>query len=55
MDLDVNILRSIVTVLSLAAFLGIVWWAFSRRNKKRFEQDALLPFEGDELKKDNTK
>lgn len=48
---DINTLRGIVTVLSLAVFIGIVWWAFSRRNKKRFEKDALLPFEGDEVER----
>lgn len=50
--MDITSLRSIVTVLSLIAFLGIIWWAFSRRNAKRFEEDAKLPFEGDELRKD---
>ncbi|MEO9103001.1 MAG: CcoQ/FixQ family Cbb3-type cytochrome c oxidase assembly chaperone [Burkholderiales bacterium] len=45
--MDINILRSIVTVALLLIFVGIVWWAFSRRNKHRFEEDALLPFEGD--------
>lgn len=49
--MDITALRSIVTVVSLLVFLGIIWWAFSRRNKKRFEEDARLPFEGDELKK----
>lgn len=45
--MDINLLRSIVTVVLLLIFIGIVWWAFSRRNKRRFEEDALLPFEGD--------
>ena len=41
----------IITVVGLVVFLGIVWWAFSRRNKKRFEEDAKLPFGGGERKK----
>lgn len=53
--MDLNTLRSIVTVLLLVVFIGIVWWAFSRRNKKRFEQDALLPFEGEEPSKGKNK
>lgn len=53
--MDITSLRSIITVLSLVVFIGIVWWAFSRRNKKRFEQDAMLPFEGDELDKGKKK
>ncbi len=53
--MDLNTLRSIVTVVLFVVFIGIIWWAFSRRNKKRFEQDAMLPFEGDELKKEKNK
>lgn len=45
--MDINVLRSIVTVLSLIAFLAIVVWAWSARNKSRFEEAARLPFEQD--------
>ena len=31
--------------LILAAFVGIVIWAFGRKRKKRFEKDAMIPFE----------
>ncbi|WP_439518769.1 cbb3-type cytochrome oxidase subunit 3 [Hydrogenophaga sp.] len=43
--MDLNDLRSIVTVVSLLTFLGIVAWAWSRRNKDRFDEAARLPFE----------
>ena len=46
--MDINTLRALVTVAALAAFLGIVWWAYGPARKARFERDALLPFEGDE-------
>jgi cytochrome c oxidase cbb3-type subunit 4 len=46
--MDINLLRSLVTVASLAAFLGIVWWAYGPARKERFERDALLPFRDDE-------
>jgi cytochrome c oxidase cbb3-type subunit 4 len=26
-------------------FIGIVWWAYSRGNKQRFEDAGRLPFE----------
>ena len=42
--MDINVLRSLVTVASLAAFLWIVWWAYAPSRKERFERDALLPF-----------
>ena len=45
--MDINDLRSIVTVLSLLAFAGIVAWAFSRRNRARFEEAEMLPFAED--------
>ncbi len=47
MDLDINMLRSLTTVVSLVAFIGIVGWAFSRRNAADFERAAKLPFEQD--------
>jgi len=42
--MDINFLRSLVTVASLAAFLAIVWWAYAPSRRERFERDALLPF-----------
>ena len=45
--MDVNTLRSITTVVSLLAFVGIVWWAWSRRRSADFEKAANLPFEQD--------
>lgn len=29
----------------IALFVGVVIWAFGRRRKKRFEQDARIPFD----------
>jgi len=43
--MDLNDLRSIVTVISLVTFLGIVAWAWSKRNQDRFDEAARLPFE----------
>jgi cytochrome c oxidase cbb3-type subunit IV len=43
--MDINFLRSAVTVVSLLTFLGIVAWAWSRRNKAGFEEAAQLPFQ----------
>ena len=42
--MDINTLRSIVTVLTFAIFLGIVWWAMSCRNQANFDEAAQLPF-----------
>jgi cytochrome c oxidase cbb3-type subunit IV len=45
--MDIGLLRSAVTVLSLCVFVGIMVWAFSRRNKAHFEEAAKLPFAED--------
>jgi cytochrome c oxidase cbb3-type subunit 4 len=42
--MDINVLRSIITVLAFISFLGIVWWAYRRRSQKGFEVAAQLPF-----------
>ena len=38
--MDLNDLRTLWTVLSLTAFLGIVWWAYSGKSKGRFDEAA---------------
>jgi len=45
---DLDLIRSAVTLASFAAFLGVVWWAYAPSRKSRFERDALLPFDEDE-------
>ncbi len=47
MELDINTLRSLVTVVSFLTFIGIIVWAYSRRNAADFEEAANLPFEQD--------
>jgi cytochrome c oxidase cbb3-type subunit 4 len=42
--MDINDLRSIVTVAGLLCFLGIVAWAYSKGSKKGFDEAANLPF-----------
>lgn len=42
--MDINDLRSISTVISMLTFVGIIWWAYSRGNQKRFDEAAALPF-----------
>ena len=45
--MDINLLRSLVTVAAFAAFLGVVWWAYAPSRKARFERDAQLPLDDD--------
>ena len=46
--MDLNVLRIAVTVASFVVFIGIVIWAWSRRNKAGFDEAADLPFVDEE-------
>ncbi|RZL07441.1 MAG: CcoQ/FixQ family Cbb3-type cytochrome c oxidase assembly chaperone [Rubrivivax sp.] len=45
--MDITTLRVLATVASFATFIGILGWAFARRNAAAFEEAARLPFEQD--------
>ena len=47
-DMDINLLRTLATIAAMAAFAGVVWWAYAPARKARFERDALLPFDRDD-------
>ncbi|GAB3767139.1 hypothetical protein GCM10028796_27800 [Ramlibacter monticola] len=42
--MDINTVREIVTVVSFATFIGIVAWAWARRNRASFEEAGRIPF-----------
>ncbi|MBL8541790.1 MAG: cbb3-type cytochrome c oxidase subunit 3 [Betaproteobacteria bacterium] len=46
--MDVNDIRSAMTVIMFVVFLGIVFWAFSGRRKRAFDEAANLPFDEDD-------
>ncbi len=48
--MDINTLRSIITVVAFATFIGIVIWAYSARSKAAFDEAARLPFDEDEAR-----
>ncbi len=45
--MDVNDLRSLITLLSFCCFIGIVVWAWSGRRKQAFHEAAMLPLDDD--------
>ena len=49
--MDINTLRGIGTILAMIAFLSVCVWAYSGRQKARFDAAAQLPFadEDDQL------
>jgi cytochrome c oxidase cbb3-type subunit 4 len=46
--MDINDLRSAVTVIGLLLFLALVVWAYSARRRAAFDAAARLPFAGEE-------
>ena len=46
--MDSGTISGIITAVFVLVFIGIVWWAFSKGNKRRFEEDAQLPFKDDD-------
>ena len=42
--MDINDLYGFSTVLVMIAFIGVCWWAYAPSRKKRFSDDANLPF-----------
>jgi cytochrome c oxidase cbb3-type subunit 4 len=42
--MDLNDLRSAVTVLSLLVFVGVLVWTYSSRRREAFAAAAQLPF-----------
>ena len=45
--MEINDMRSVMTVISFLTFVGIVAWAWSKRNKRDFDEAAQLPFKDD--------
>ena len=43
MNMDINLLRETITVLSFATFIGIVAFAALPGNESRFNEAAKLP------------
>lgn len=46
--MDIQTLRSIVTLISFVTFIGIVVWAYSRGRKAAFDEAAQLVFDDED-------
>lgn len=42
--MDINDLRGISTIFVMVGFIGLVFWAYSKRQKASFDEAANLPF-----------
>ena len=41
-------LRSLWVVWLFVLFIAVVWWAYRPKNKRRFEEDASIPFKDED-------
>jgi cytochrome c oxidase cbb3-type subunit 4 len=48
-EASLGLLRGLTTVLAMLAFIAVVVWAWSRRQRGRFDAAAQLPLEEDHL------
>jgi cytochrome c oxidase cbb3-type subunit 4 len=49
MDISITDVRAWMTILQMAVFLGIVWWAYGKARKGRFEEAAKIVLEDEEF------
>ena len=45
--MDINLMRSLVTVAAFAGFVAILVWAYRPARKAQFDEAAQLPFLSD--------
>jgi cytochrome c oxidase cbb3-type subunit 4 len=45
--MDINLIRSLITVVLFVVFIGIVVWAWSKGRREDFEAAARLPLDDD--------
>lgn len=43
--MDIGTLQSIATVAAFSAFIAVGFWAYSPKNKRRFDEDAKMVFD----------
>jgi cytochrome c oxidase cbb3-type subunit IV len=49
MNFDINVVRGVLTLLLLVTFIGLCFWAYSRKRESAFNEAANLPFADEEL------
>lgn len=40
--MDINLIRGLATLASLAAFLAVVWWAYAPSRRARWEEHGKV-------------
>ena len=50
--MDVGTIRGLITLFVMLAFIGVVFWAYSKRRKADFDELSRMPLEDDPPAKD---
>ncbi|WP_261817359.1 cbb3-type cytochrome oxidase subunit 3 [Vibrio gallicus] len=51
--MEISTIHSIWTLLLFISFAGVVWWAYGKNRKARFDEDANLIFADEQKKESN--
>ncbi len=51
--MDIGTIHSIWTIVLFVSFLGVVWWAYGKNRKARFEEAANLVFADEQESSEN--
>ncbi|EGQ8096410.1 cbb3-type cytochrome oxidase subunit 3 [Vibrio cholerae] len=46
--MDIGTIHSIWTIVLFVCFIGVVWWAYGKKRKARFDESANLIFADEE-------
>lgn len=49
MNIDINVVRGVLTLLLLISFIGLCLWAYSKKQVAPFNEAANLPFADEDL------
>jgi len=51
--MDIGTIHSIWTIVLFVSFLGVVWWAYGKNRKARFDEAANLVFADEQEPSEN--
>ncbi|WP_104399782.1 cbb3-type cytochrome oxidase subunit 3 [Vibrio penaeicida] len=51
--MDIGTIHSIWTIVLFVSFLGVVWWAYGKSRKARFDEAANLVFADEQEPSEN--
>ena len=50
--MDIGTVRGLITLVLMLAFIGLVFWAYSKRRKADIDEMAQMPLQDDPPKKE---